>query len=262
MEEIFVCQNSLEGVLTAIYRIYEEKCNGPDTRVQIGEDDLRLFARYHQVDTAPALAEKVASTIQRRFGSEAWEAVSYALCAEDRGKGQAVYRTVAAGLSGRIRGPLMQALANEDVRRVFELSRHVHNEAHRMIEFLRFKEVEGGMLFARIEPAADVTALIMPHFADRFPLENFVIADTGRGLAGIHTAKQPWVIVRYGSGLREQVESAADRYSQMEQEMAELFRHFCDALGIKERRNIHLQQQLLPLKYRRFMTEFEEKEGV
>lgn len=256
-ETILVCEDSLEGVLTAVYRAYEWKLDPASTAVQVGEDDLCLFAAYREVETDPALAMKVANTVRRRFGVEAWEDICHALAAEDTGKGQAVYRTIAAGLSGQIRGPLMGGLANEYVRKTFELSRHVHNEAHRMREFLRFKELEGNVLFARIEPDANVTEFIMPHFADRFPLENFVIMDTRRGLAGIHAASRDWFLIRMEEGAQERFESMEGHYSKGELEMAELFRHFCHTIGIKERKNLKLQQQFLPLKYRGFMTEFE-----
>lgn len=258
-ETILVCEDSLEGVLTAIYCAYEWKLVPGKTRIQIGEADLCLFAVYREVETDPAKAAKVAATVKRRFGADAWEAICYALAAEAEEKGQAVYHAVAAGLSGKIRGPLMQALADDAVRRVFELSRHVQNETHRMKMFLRYREVEGGVLFARIEPDANVTEFIMPHFADRFPLENFVIADTRRGIAGIHASGQEWFLVRMDKAVWEQFESLAGHYTQEEQEMAELFRHFCHTIGIKERSNRKLQQQFLPFKYRGFMTEFENR---
>lgn len=260
-ETILVCDNSLEGVLTAVYRAYEWRLNPASTGIQTGEADLCLFAVYREVATDAALAEKVANTVKRRFGAEAWESVCYALASEDTAKGQAVYQTIAAGLSGQIKGPLMGGLANAHIRRTFELSRHVHNEAHRMKEFLRFKELEGGTLFARIEPDADVVEFIMPHFADRFPLENFVIADTRRGIAGIHAASREWFLIRMEVGEEEDGQGAfasvAEHYSEGELEMAELFRHFCHTIGIRERKNLKLQQQFLPLKYRSFMTEFE-----
>lgn len=256
-DTILVCEDSLEGVLTAVYCAYEWKLVPAETRIQIGEADLCLFAAYREVETDGAKAARVAATVKRRFGADAWEAVCCAMAAEDAEKGQAIYHAIAAGLSGKIRGPLMQALTDESVCRVFELSRHVKNEIHRMKMFLRYREVEGSVLFARIEPDANVTEFIMPHFADRFPLENFVIADTRRGIAGIHASGQDWFLIRMDKAVWEQFESLAAHYTPEEQEMAELFRHFCHTIGIEERSNRKLQQQFLPLKYRGFMTEFE-----
>lgn len=259
METILVCDGTLEGILTAVYKAYEWKLPSTSTRIQLGADDLQLFAGYREVETDSTLAQKVISTIQRRFGEEAWENISYALAAEAPDRGQAVYRTIAAGLSGQVRGPLMGGLANDDIRRVFELSRRVHHEEHRMVEFLRFREVEGKILYAPIEPGADVTALIMPHFADRFPLENFIIADLLRGIMGVHVPGKDWVLVRMNRELQEYLTKLGSLKTEQEQEMAELFRHFCDSVAIRERRNPKLQRQLLPLKYRFLMTEFEEQ---
>lgn len=256
-EKILVCEDSVEGVLTAVYQAYAWKLAPEEVRIQIGEADLFLFAEYREVHTDRQLAGKVASTVERRFGEDAWESICYALASEDREKGQAVYRTIAAGLSGRIRGKLMEGIADDNIRRVFELSRHVHNEANRMLEFLRFREVEGKVMFARIEPGADVVALIMPHFADRFPLENFVIADTRRGMAGIHAAQKEWFLVHMDAASGQELESLAGLYTEEETQMAALFKHFCKTIEIKPRRNPKLQRQLLPMKYRGFMTEFE-----
>ena len=257
---ILTCEDTAEGILTAVYQAYAWKLQPESTEIQAGEADLCLFASYRRVETDAALAEKVAATVIRRFGEEAWEDISYALAAHDAGRGQAVYQAVAAGLSGRIRGPLMQGLTDGAVRKVFELSRHMHREAQRMIQFLRFRELEGGVLFARIEPCENVTALVAPHFADRFPLENFVIADTGHRIAAVHPAGKAWFLVWPDGETAERFERMSERYSAAEKEMAELFRRFCVSTGIRDRKNRKLQQQLLPLRYRGTMTEFDRQE--
>lgn len=256
-DTILTCEDSLEGILTAVYRAYEWRLKPACTRVQAGEGDMYLFAAYRRVESDAVLAGKVADTVRRRFGEEAWEDICYAAAMEDEEKGQAIYQTIAAGLAGEIRGRLMTGLANDHIRRTFELSRRAQHEAHRMKMFLRFREVEGGILFARIEPDVNVMAFIMPHFADRFPLESFVILDTRRGIGGIHAAGEEWFLLRMEEGVRERFESLAEHYSEEELKMGELFRCFCHSLGIKERTNLKLQQQFLPLKYRSFMTEFE-----
>ena len=124
MEElILICEDSVEGILTAIYRIYEWKLCDKRVKIQTGASDLCLFAQYREVMPDAECAAKVARTLRRRFGEQAWEAISYALASEEADKSQAVYETVAAGLSGRIRGPLLQALAEPCIHRVFALSR-------------------------------------------------------------------------------------------------------------------------------------------
>lgn len=255
-ETVLVCEDSIEAVLTAVYRAYEWKLMPQQTRIQIGEDDLGLFSCYREVGAEQALAQKVMNTVRRRFGEEAWEDISYSLMAEAADKGTAVYHAIAAGLAGKIRGPLMQGLADPAIHRVFELSRTVHRISHRMLEFLRFEEAAGGNLYALIEPEADVMALIMPHFSDRFPRENFMIADRRRKKAGIHPAGGEWFLVQMTDREMGQLEQIRKQRTESQREMEELFRSFCHTIGIKERTNLHLQKQFVPDKFRHLMPEF------
>ena len=92
MEElILICEDSVEGILTAIYRIYEWKLCGKRVKIQTGASDICLFTQYREVMPDAECAAKVARTLRRRFGEQAWEAISYALASEEADKSQAVY---------------------------------------------------------------------------------------------------------------------------------------------------------------------------
>lgn len=253
-EHILQCEDSQEGIFSGIYAAYAWKLNREKVRLEIGREmELRLFGVCHQVETDPEKAEKVARTLRRRFGEEVFERLCQALCTTDPEKAQAVYETVVLGLSGKVSGALMDALTLEAVRKVYALSRRVGNEAHHFLGFLRFREVEGRVLYAEIAPVNDIMEWIMPHFADRFPRENFLIKDTGRQFYGVHPAGKDWFFMSQGEAEREGV---FWEDSEKEKEMQELFRHFCHKIAIEARKNPGLQKQLLPLRFRDFMTEF------
>lgn len=91
----------------------------------------------------------------------------------------------------------------------------------------------------------------MPHFADRLPIENFVIYDEKRGIFGVHPAGKQWYLL---SG--EEVEEPRLNLSKEEKQYQELFRHFCKTIAIKERRNLKLQRNMAPLRFREYMVEF------
>ena len=204
MEElILICEDSVEGILTAIYRIYEWKLCGKRVKIQTGASDLCLFAQYREVMPDAECAAKVARTLRRRFGEQAWEAISYALASEEADKSQAVYETIAAGLSGRIRGPLLQALAE--------------------------------------------------------PCIHLVFLDERRAAAGIHPAGKAWFLTKLSKQELDTLQQAGQQKDENEQEIEVLFQSFCRSLSILERQNQPLQQQLVPLKYRMHMTEFQKK---
>lgn len=257
MEEYYlVCEDSLEGIFTGIYQAYLKKRPHEQIHICIGEDEnYRLFAVYENCPVEEGKAAKVAGTIIKEFGQEAYLAICRALASQAEDKGEAVYKTVVTGLRMRNKRQVMGNLQNPYVHRVFELARFTANEAHYHVEFLRFKELENGILYADIGPKNNILTFIVPHFADRLPLENFVIYDEIRKIYAMHPAGKEWYLV-YGD---EKIARAEHDFSEGEEIYSELFGHFFHTIAIKERRNYKLQRNMLPLRYREYMTEFQAK---
>lgn len=254
MEEYYlICEDSLEGVFTGIYNAYLMKKPHEQLHICIGEEDnLRLFAVYEDCPVEEKKAASVAGTIIREFGTETYLAICRALASPQKDKGEAVYKAVAAGFHMKDRKALMGNLANPYVHRVFELARFTANEAHFHVEFLRFRELESGILYAPIGPKNNIITFIMPHFADRLPLENFVIHDDVREIFAVHPKGKEWFLTSRTEGMEIQNSS----FSKGEEEYSELFCHFFHTIAIKERNNYGLQRGMLPLRYRKYMTEF------
>lgn len=247
---VYRCEDSLESIFTAIYLSYEENRDAEDTCLVL-HDDPMLFAEDVVVKTDPAKAVKVMRTLRRRFGEEDYLTVCMALASPEPEKAQAVYRTVARGLDERCaRGHLLDGLADDNVLKTFSLARGVGREIDHLKGFLRFQELENGILYARIGPKGNAVTFLMPHFADRLPAENFVIYDEGRGIFGVHPAGQQWYLL---TGEEKEPER---RLSEQEGRYQELFRHFCRTIAIKERRNLKLQRNMLPLRFQEYMVEF------
>ncbi|MDR2889840.1 MAG: TIGR03915 family putative DNA repair protein [Lachnospiraceae bacterium] len=256
MELYLICEDSLEGIFTGIYEAYALKRSHQEIHLQVGEEDnLRLFSEYRSIQADSNKAAKVARTINREFGQEGFMAVCRALASNDAKKGDAIYKMVVSGLAMSDPRKVMSNLANEYVMKVFELARFSANEAHFLIEFLRFKELENGILYARTGPKNNVLTFVMPHFSDRLPLENFVIHDEGRGIYGLHPARKDWYVVTEEEG-RESVLSTY-KLSAGEELYSELFTAFFHTIAVEERVNRRLQRNMLPLRYREYMTEFQ-----
>lgn len=254
MEEYYlICEDSLEGIFTGIYDAYLMKRPHEQIHICVGqEDNYRLFAVYERHEPDEQKTVRVARTITRDFGNEAYMAFCRALASPESDKGEAVYKTIVTGLRMKNKKEVMGNLADPYVHRVFELARFTANEAHFHVEFLRFRELENGILYAEIGPKNNIITFIMPHFADRLPLENFVIYDEMRNIYALHPSGGEWYLV-YGEEGRGMDEPY---FSEGERKYSELFTHFFHTIAIKERRNNGLQMNMLPLRYRRYMTEF------
>lgn len=250
---VYRCEDTLESVFTAIYMAYEEKRNLDDILLCLTEDPV-LFAEDIVVEADREKTCKVMNTLKRRFGEEDCLHLCMALASENEEKAQAVCRTVVEGLRKNMRpGHLFDNLADYYIHKAFALARGVSTETGHQKQFLRFQELENGVLYSKIGPKNDVLIFIMPHFADRLPIENFLIYDEKRNLFGIHPAGKEWYLLR-GEDADAPVQL---KYSEGEKCYQELFRQFCHTIAIEDRKNDKLQQSMLPLRFREYMVEFQ-----
>lgn len=261
-EKYLVCEDSLEGIFTGIYDAYALREGHEHVHIQIGEEEnLRLFASYVPVLPDPVKTGKVADTLKVRLGEHAYHSLCRAAASCYPDKGEAVYKTVVDALTAGSGSRVMENLRNPYVVRCFELARFTANEAHYEIEFLRFQELadtgfaKAGVLFSRIGPKNNVIPFIMPHFADRLPIENFMVYDENRNLFGVHPAGEEWYLVTAG----ETFVLKEPAYSEKEDAYQELFRIFHQTIGIKSRENKKLQRQMCAYRYQDYMVEFQQK---
>lgn len=252
---VYVCEDSLEGVFTGIYRAYEEKRDHRDTFLSLTDEPM-LFAEYVEVKPDRERTIKVINTLQRRFGEDDYLSLCMALAAEDPEKAQAVYRTVVDGLRRDSRpGHLFDNLSEDNVHKAFSLARGASREICHLQGFVRFQELEQKVLYSAIGPKNNVLTFLMPHFSDRLPQENFVLYDDKRNLFGIHPAGRQWYLLQ-----GEEAAAPVFRlWSEKEEQYQELFRQFCRSIAIRERYNPQLQRNLLPLRFREYMMEFQNR---
>lgn len=258
-EDILICEDSQEGVFTGIYEAYRMKLDHSSARIQIGEEEnLRLFANYITIPCDPAKAAKVGKKLLKHMGQEGYEQICMALSSDAADKGDSVYKTVVLALSCRDGRAVLNQLADPHVLSTFKLARGARNEAHHLLGFVRFRELESGVLYSDIQPKNRVIPFIMPHFANRFPEENFVIRDVARNLYGIHQAGQEWFLATMEDTDTAMAKSL--KISSGEEQISQLFTWFCRRISIESRENRALQRQNLPLRFQEYMVEFSKNE--
>ena len=168
-------------------------------------------------------------------------------------KAEAILHVMQAARKVKPSKRIMDFLGNPSVAKVFEMKRRVSNEAHYFIEFVRFRELENGVLFSEIEPKNRVLTCIAEHFADRFPMENWVIYDNTHQEFLVHPAGKHWVLVQGEVPER----NVTEQITEAEKEYEKLWKGFFKTISIKERENLKCQRTHIPVKYRKNVTEFQ-----
>ena len=253
---IFLCDDTMEGIFTAVYDAWASRLGHANVKLQVRGGTMELFADYREAETDMEKAEKVARTIKRELGEEGWEQISRAALAFCKERADAIYRVLVLALSeGRKRkeADILAQIQNPSVCLIMELSRSVWHETHRYMGFIRFRELQSGVLFSEIAPENQVLPLLGAHFADRFPREHFLIFDHTHCDILAHEAGGSWWIIKDVPMENKKFEAGA--VSGQEAEFQRLWRGFCSSVSIKERENPQLQRQLWPYKFRKWMTE-------
>ncbi len=259
---IFICEDSIDGIFTGVYEAWASRYGHANISLTThAPDNYSLFDEYIAVHTDYEKSAKVARTLHSRMGEEAYQELCQAAMAlepashkQSIDKADAIYKTIVLALSLPDAGKVLNYLGEPYVNRTFQLSRSTFNEAHHLLGFLRFQELENGILFAQIHPKNDVLPFLGEHFADRLPEENFMIYDATRNLAVLHPKGKGFFITDTGELNQEMLQ----RLSPQELEYRRLWRAFFDSIAIEARINPKLQNQNLPKRFQRDIVEFME----
>ncbi len=266
---VFLCGPEPEDIFTAVYDAWASRLGHDNVRLEIDseEQQMGLFCQYRRVERDLEKAEKVARSVERKISREAYYGVYRAALSFESDRADAIYRFLVLGF--RVGADVIHRLQDPAVCRVFELSRKVGNESHLFHGFTRFVQWENGVLFARLAPKCNVLPLVAPHFDDRMSGENWMIYDEVRRKAAVHPAGGTWFMVdmteRGWEEMLHRMESLngedtdgdgmPGRYTGDGEDWENLWRTFVDHIAIEPRKNPVLQRNLMPLWYRKYMTE-------
>lgn len=258
---VFLCEDSIDGIFTGVYDAWASRYGHRNVTLTTHiPDNYTLFEEYITVTTDTQKSCKVRNTLYQRLGAEACGQICEACAAQEDThhpskqltKADAIYRTIVLGLSLKDGSRVLEYLSEPYVNRVFQLSRSTSNEAHHLLGFLRFQELENNVLFARIHPKNDVLSLLADHFSDRLPEENFMIYDETHKKAALHR-KGSYFFLTGTEGLNEQI---LLRFSPEELEYQKLWCGFFESIAVEARCNPTLQNQNIPKRFQKDAVEF------
>ena len=247
---VYLCEDTPDGIFTAIYDAWAARI--PDEQLSIRVQNnymMEFFTDYVEVQTDLEKAVKVARSVNRKIGTDAYDMIYKTALSCEEEKIDVIYRFLKLGFSY---GHSVVAMhADDRVCRLFEYSRAVTNEAHLFREFVRFGESDEGILISRIKPKNQVLPLIAYHFSDRFPEEDFVILDETHRMGLFHAKGQ----TAYLSPLTQEALDNIWKHNQG-QMYEDLWRTFFRTIAIQERTNKQCQRNHCALRYRDYMVEF------
>ncbi len=242
----YIYDGTFEGFLNCIYHhYYTDRANNICT-----EDSYQanMLCDHLRVETDEERTRRVYDAIAEKISDYDLRNVYKAFLSSIPEKEVIILRYVVFGFA---RGREVSSFHGNSIVNDFQaVLKKVGAETERMLQFVRFSVMEGGILYAEVEPEHDVLELIHTHFCDRFRNDPFIIRDVGRNKAMIAYQKH-WYISAFEEEQRPTLSMEEIQYRR-------LWKTFFDNIAIKERTNPRCQRSFMPERYWKHLTEMTE----
>jgi len=242
---------SFEGFLSVVYAYYYEGIVPLNIQSDDGYQQI-LDAEEYYIATDFQRAARVQQGIRNKISIQAEDYLAYAFLAEEDNRFMDMFRYVLLGF--KVGSSVDNHLQQDYVFGVHKRARYVGKEAHLLSGFCRFAETKQGVFYSSITPVNYILPILAEHFQDRMMNQAWVIHDKKRHQAAVYDGKE-YII---GDVPKSVIQMD---YEAKEAQIQDLWVTFFDSVTIKERVNKALQRNMLPLRYRGNMLEFQLTKG-
>ena len=250
---IWIYDKTFEGFLTLVFESYELKTI-PDQILGEKESQSFIFGGNHHVICNEAKAKRVWDGLSKKISNQSCDMVYKVFLSEFKDIELLILRYIRKVFDSAINIELN--FGNEDVLKMFDISKKVAREAHRIPMFVRFQKTADEIYYASFDPMFNVLSLIIDHFEKRFADQKWIIYDTRRNYGFYYDLKTTEEVtftnnsVNSGNGKIDN--NLLDKDEKLFQD---LWKTYFKSMCIKERINPKLHKQLLPKRFWKYLIE-------
>ena len=240
---ILVYDGSFEGFLSLVYEVYYKKLKV--IKIYKTLPNEIIFEEILEVSTDDEKCQKVLKAIKSKFPKQILEKILNIFMCDTREFELELLEYIKIGFKDVKQ---LHNINNSSVFYLNNLEKELFKNVHKMYAFVRFQELEDNTLYAKLECKFNVIYFLAKHFLKRFNNQNFIIHDINRKVA--------FVKIEENYSIQDVAFFDEPIYSSNEEKFQKLWKRFFKGVTIEERLNLKLQQQLVPLIYRTYMSEF------
>lgn len=249
----YLFDGSFEGFLSALTLLMREKKNLSFYEKGvwgIHRDCLPRPLVYNiNVENIPGITENFAKYLSSNFGKEMPGTVYNAFLSEQENIENYIARFII--FARKTKSDPSGELYIDYVKKVVFASKKTLREAHRYMGLIRFRKVESDIfpeLFAAVfEPECNVLPIVSEHFAGRLASQPFLIIDSSRNICAVRVPGENIVFSHIPHEFRNKL--------CYETSFEQLWKMYYKSISIPERKNLDLQRNNMPLKYRKHLIE-------
>ncbi|KAB7882024.1 TIGR03915 family putative DNA repair protein [Poseidonibacter ostreae] len=240
---ILIYDKTFEGFLSLVYDVYYQKLRPIKIYKEIPNEIV--FEEIKDIQTEEQKYTKVLKAIKSNFSKQTVQKILNIFMCDSKDFEIALLEYIILGFKDNKQ---LLNINNSCVFYLTNLEKELFKNVHKMYAFIRFEELEDGTLYAKLECRFNVLYFLAKHFLKRFNNQNFIIHDINRKLAFIKIDEE--------FSIQEVSHFEEPKHSKSEEKFQMLWKRFFKGVTIEERINLKLQQNLVPLIYRTYMSEF------
>ncbi len=249
---IFHYDKTFEGLLTAVFDAYNRK-TFPDKLLRVEELEPLFVDVSYRVITDEEKSSRVWKRLEKKLSPITRNMLSYVWMSELAGSDELIFRYVRKALDSK--QSIEMNFADNDVLEMRNVAQKVNKEKHRLIELVRFQKAADDIFFAPVSPDHNSLPLTLEHFTDRFADQKWIIYDTKRNYGYYYDLKTGTEMTLDSNNHFTEGKLNEKLMAEDEKLFQELWRGYFKSMTIKERINLKLQQQHMPKRYWKYLTE-------
>lgn len=244
--KILLYDGTLNGYLTCVFeRYYDHK--DADGILPSNVSKFNFLDEYITITSDKAKSTKVRDAIIKKASHKHFCNVKDAMRSENPNKEKIIFSYISLLLKHG--NSASEFYGDKRVTDFNDLLRKVYAEFHRLIAFVRFMEMKNNVYYAYYSSDNDIIDMLGREFVSRLNTQQFVLHDYKRKKMLCYDGKS--TLITAAPDLIQIV------LSEREKAFTHLWQQYHKNVTIKERKNLRLQRNFLPKKYRHFMSEFQ-----
>ena len=248
-----VYDGSFEGLLTAVFEIFEYKIKQPIILPEERHHTAALFEQEHQVITNAEKAQRVLTKLEENLGKEECGTLLRLYLSEQPNREQLFLYAVQQTLL-HPKKPVLQNYGDDHILSIAKIRKSMTREVHRMHAFIRFERLQDDLYYAKIDPDFNVLPLIFKHFKARYADQRWMIYDLRRQYGVMYDLSEINFFYPEGDQIL-QLENSRQLHHEQEHHYQKMWQNYFVKTGIPARKNMKLHLQHVPRRYWKYLTE-------
>lgn len=249
---VVVYDGSFEGLLTAVFEIYEYKLPQPFIASQTATT-ASLFGETHIVITNAEKSKRVYEKLKAIVSLKTISQLYDVYLSEIKEIENVLLRFIQYALQSSL--TIENDYTNADVLLIQQTSKKVNREKHRMKAFVRFQLTKDQLYYCIIQPDYNVLPLIGKHFRERYADQRWLIYDGLRKYGLYYNGENIEEVQMHFEADLNNEENLATLHDEKEELYQQLWKQYFSSVNIQARKNMKLHIRHMPKRYWRYLVE-------